>query len=228
MNLTHDPVYGIGNWTDGELYAFLRTGVRPDGTFAPTYMPKYPLMAEYDIESLIAWLRSDRPEVQATQEEAPPSKPSFFTKFLTNVAIKPLPMPAAPIQVPDTQETVAFGRYVADGVYACWACHSADFARQNSLQPSLSFHFYGGGNPMLNLSGEVVPSSNLTPDAQGLPGGYDAAGFLDALKYGKKKNGELTRYPMIPHTVLSDTEVHAVYAYLKTVPPLPDMTPAGK
>ncbi|WP_332368264.1 hypothetical protein [Spirosoma telluris] len=33
-NITQDKEKGIGNWTDGEIMYFLRTSIKPDGTFA--------------------------------------------------------------------------------------------------------------------------------------------------------------------------------------------------
>src|SRR3712207_9407227 len=67
---SQDPEKGIGRWTDGQLLHLLRTGIRPDGSMVGI-MLTYPLMADEDLYSLIAWLRSDAYPVQATKEEAP-------------------------------------------------------------------------------------------------------------------------------------------------------------
>ena len=89
----------------------------------------------------------------------------------------------------------------------------------NELEPTKSEGYCGGGNPMLNMKGEVVYSTNITFDETGIAN-YTEDEFLQAVKYGKKKNGEMLRYPMVPHTQLTDTEVKAIYAYLKTIPKL--------
>ena len=226
MNITQDTFFGIGKWKDGEIYAFLRTGIRPNGTFAPTYMPKFPLMAEEDVYSIIAWLRSDEFAVQPAQTEAPASKPSFFTKFLTTVAIKPLPLPAAPIPLPDTTDALALGRYQANGVYACFACHSADFAKLDMLVPENSLGYYAGGNEMIDLEGNIRLTANLTPDPETGIAAYTEEEFVQAVKYGKRRNGKQVRYPMEPHTGLTDTEAKAMYAFLRTLPPTNN--PKGK
>src|SRR5690348_10263884 len=57
-NITNDPVHGIGNMTDGQVYYLLRTGVRPDGRFLPI-MAKLQKMSDEDLQSIIAFLRSD-------------------------------------------------------------------------------------------------------------------------------------------------------------------------
>jgi cytochrome c2 len=216
-NITHDPEVGIGSWTDGELYYLLRTGIKRDGQYIPPYMVKFPLAADEDIKSIIAFLRSDNYAVQPAKEEAPMSEPSFLTKFLCRVAFKPLPLPAKEVPLPDTNDAVAHGKYLATAVYGCFACHSKDFKTMNELEPEKSEGYFGGGNPLLNMEGKVVYSANITFDPSGIAQ-YSEDDFVQAVKNGRKKDGSMTRYPMKPHTQLTDTEVKAIYAYLKTVP----------
>ncbi len=219
-NITQDPVHGIGAWTDGELYYFLRTGIRKDGSWAPPFMPKFPLMADEDVQSIIAWLRSEDPLLAAAPQEYPPNQYNLLIKFLSNVAIFPPPLPTAPIDMPDTSNTLALGKYVADALCACYACHSADFTKQDPLHPEKSLGFYGGGNPMLNMKGELVPSANITTDKETGIGYWTKEQFREAVKYGKNPKGGPLHYPMFPHTTLSDTEVDAIWAYLQTIPPI--------
>lgn len=220
MNITHDKVHGIGDWTDGELYYFLRTGIHKDGHWSPPFMPKFPLMADEDLYSIIAWLRSDAPALAADPREFPPNKWNLFVKFLTNVAMKPPKYPDGPITIPDTSNLVAFGRYVADDLCACYACHSADFAKVDMGHPEKSLGYYGGGNPLLNNEGEIVHSANITPDKETGIGNWTEAEFADAVRFCKNPRGGLLYYPMFPHTTLSDQEVKAAWAYLQTVPPI--------
>ncbi|MBP6302966.1 MAG: cytochrome c [Bacteroidia bacterium] len=217
-NITHHHEAGIGKWTDGELYVLLRTGLKPDGKYLPPYMPKFPLVADEDLKDIIAWLRSDGDMLQAAENEAPDSEPSFVTKLLCRVAFKPLPMPEQEIKRPDTNDLVALGKYIVDGQIACFACHSKDFKTMNVLEPTKSEGYCGGGNPLLNLSGEIVPSSNITMDKETGIGNYTEEQFINAVKYNKKTDGTLLRYPMVPHSALTDHEVRAIFAYLKTVP----------
>lgn len=217
-NITHHPEAGIGKWTDGELYVLLRTGLKPDGKYLPPYMPKFPLVADEDLKDIIAWLRSDGYALQTAENEAPDSEPSFVTKLLCRVAFKPLPMPEQEIKRPDTNDLVALGKYIVDGQIACFACHSKDFKTMNVLEPTKSEGYCGGGNPLLNLSGEIIPSSNITMDKETGIGNYTEEQFINAVKYNKKTDGTLLRYPMVPHSALTDYEVRAIFAYLKTVP----------
>ena len=220
LNITNDRDHGIGAWTDGELYYFLRTGIHKDERWSPPFMPKFPLMADEDLYSVIAWLRSDDPLLAADSREYPPNEFNLFMKFLCNIAMFPPPVPEQAITIPDTTDKVAFGRYVANGLCACYACHSADFAKQDPIHPEKSLGFYGGGNPMLNLDGELVPTANITMDKETGIGTWTIEQFRDATKYGKNPKGGPLHYPMFPHTTLTDTEVDAIWAYLQTVPPL--------
>jgi len=220
LNITQDKTHGIGNWTDGELYYFLRTGIRPKtGEYVPPFMPKFPRMSEDDIHSVIAWLRSPDPELAADPREFPANKPNFLIKFLCNVAFAPLPLPSQPIIEPDTTNQVALGKYVADGMIGCYACHSADLKTLNDLEPEKTPGFYGGGTVMLDLDGDTgVTTANITMDKETGIGNWTEQQFVEAVRYSKKPTGGLLHYPMLPHAGLSEIEIKAVYAYLQTVP----------
>lgn len=227
MNITHDPEIGIGKWTDGELVHFLRTGLRKNGKYAPSYMPKFPLASDEDIKSLVVWLRSDDPILKANKTEPEQSKPGFLTKFLCNMvpALKPLPLPKEPINQPDTANQLALGKYLANGLYGCFACHSKDFATNNDLEPEKSEGFYAGGNTLIDLKGNKILSKNITPDAATGIGTYTEEEFINVMLNGKRKNGKQIRYPMLPYTRLTEGEVKAMYAYLKTLPPISNQVP---
>lgn len=217
-NITQSNMHGIANWTDAQLVYLLRTGIRPDGSFIPPYMPKFNGMADYDVESIIAWLRSDDPMLAADETVPPASEPSFFTKFLSNIAIKPLPYDGSPRALPDTNNAVEHGKYLATFQLQCFACHSKDFAKVNDLQPELSEGFFGGGNPMTNYDGKVVNTANITMDEETGIGSWTEEDFIKAVKQMQTPHGKVLQYPMEPYPLLSDKEVSHIYAYLQTVP----------
>ncbi|MDB5190831.1 MAG: hypothetical protein JWQ96_394 [Segetibacter sp.] len=219
-NITNDPNAGIGKWTDGELVYFLRTGLRPDGQYVPPYMPKLVHISDEDMNSIIAFLRSDHPNVAADKTQQPECEPSFLAKFLTNIgAFKPFPYPDKPIPGPDTTDLVKHGEYIALYQYECFACHSQDFAKNDYFKPELSEGFFGGGNKMLTREGNELQTLNITMDEKEGIGKWSEGEFVRAVKYGLVPNNKpALRYPMIPYSNLSDKEVRAIYAYLKTVP----------
>jgi len=218
-NITQDPEVGIGKWTDGDIAYLLRTGVEEDGHYTPPYMVKLPHASDEDIQSIIAWLRSGDPLLAPSTTEAPDPEPSFLVKFLCFVAFKPFEYPKNPISKPDTTNVVEWGKYLANGIYNCYACHSADFKTNNELDVEKSEGFYGGGNPMLNEDGSVVVNSaNITMDTETGIGNWTENDFIKTVKYGMCPNGNPVKYPMEPYAGLDSAEVKAIFAYLKTVP----------
>jgi hypothetical protein len=217
-NLTHDEDAGIGTWTDGELAFLLRTGIRRDGLYTPPWMPKLPRMRDEDILSIIAFLRSDDSLVMADPSPDRESEPSFLVKFLTHVAFKPFEYPSAPVTAPDTADAVAYGRYLALDAFDCFACHSGDFKKMNDREPEKSFRFFGGGNPMPDLTGRIVNTANLTPDPETGIGKWTEEQFVKALREGIRPDGRIIRYPMSRRPEFTESESKAIFAYLKTIP----------
>ncbi len=215
-NVTQSNDYGIGSWTDQEIVGLLRTGIKRDGKYAPPYMAKLPHMADSDINAVIAFLRSEQNAAVETADFE--SEPSFLVKFLCRVAFKPFPMPDHNIELPDTNNTLELGKYLATN-FECFSCHSADFKTNDYLEPEKSVGFYGGGNKILNLEGKVIPSANITPDHETGIGSWTKDEFVRALKTGKLEERTL-RYPMLPYNLLTDKEAAAIFEYLQRVPAL--------
>lgn len=218
-NITQDPEIGIGKWSDAQLTYFIRTGINPfTGKYSPPYMPKLMHISDEDLNSIIAFLHSDDPLVQADKTEGPVSEPSFLTKFLCLVAFKPFPFPEKPIPNPDTTNQLEWGKYLALYQLECFACHSADFKKMNVFEPEKSLGFFGGGNVMRNDHGEMITTLNLTPDEETGIGKWTEEEFVKAVKFGIVPNGPALRNPMVPFAQLTDEEAKAIYAYLRTVP----------
>ncbi len=219
-NITQDPEIGIGNWTDGELFYFLRTGIHQDGSWSPPFMPKFSRVADDDLYAIIAWLHSDDPHLTPDRHEFPPNQYNLLVKVLCNTIFSAPPLPEKTITIPDSTDKVALGEYLANGLLDCYACHSGDMMKVDPNDPAKSAGYYGGGIEMQNQDGETVRSANLTMDPETGIGRFTEQQFIEAVKYGKNPRGGTLSYPMTPHTALTDHEVSAIYAFLKTVPVL--------
>ncbi len=104
---------------------------------------------------------------------------------------------------------IAQGRYLADAAH-CDACHTADPARP-----------YAGNRAMQSKFGTMY-SSNITPDPRTGIGRWTESDFTSALRQGKGRHGEYL-YPAMPYTdftKVSDSDVHALWAYFRTVKPI--------
>jgi mono/diheme cytochrome c family protein len=218
-NITQHKTKGIGAWTDGEIAFLLRTGIRRNGQYAPPYMVKLPFASDEDIASIIAFLRSDDAWVAAADVDTPETQPSFLTKLLTRTVFGPFPYPRDPIPEPDRTNAVAYGKYLSTTI-TCFACHSADFKTNDDLHPERSKGYMGGGNVMLDAAGRPIETANITMDAETGIGKWTEAQFIRAVKGGFRPDNTPLLYPMDFYAELTDDEVRAIFAYLKTVPPL--------
>jgi cytochrome c553 len=106
---------------------------------------------------------------------------------------------AAPAPAP----TAEYGSFITR---ACTGCHGKTF---------------GGGRLPGGPSTLPVPL-NLTPDPSGLQG-WTFADFEKLMRTGTRKNGKVLD-PFMPIEALKeldDTEMHAAWAYLQSLPPRP-------
>ncbi|GAB3224651.1 hypothetical protein GCM10027346_05040 [Hymenobacter seoulensis] len=222
-NITQDPNHGIGRWTDAQLVTLLRTGIGPDGRYR-VVMPSFALMSDEDVNSVIAFLRSDNALVKPNATPSKEQEPSFLLKALTNSVMKPTPMPATEVKAPTAENAVAYGRYLVVGRYKCYDCHSKDFKTNNPMEPEKSEGYLGGGNRMLNLEKQEVVTRNITGDPETGIGNWTEEQFARSVKFGMSPKGPLA-YPMPKYSTLSDDEVHAIFAYLQSVPKIKNATP---
>jgi mono/diheme cytochrome c family protein len=219
-NITHSDKAKLHGYTDGELAYLLRTGVKRDGNYAPPWMPKFPLLSDKDLHSVIAYLRSDQPELEPADVVQPAPQPSFLTKLLCRVAFKPLPYPEEPIFEPDPSDKVAWGRYLAVAKFDCYQCHSADFKTNDSFVPENSPGFMGGGNVLIDpTDGKThIFTANITMDKETGIGNWTEEEFSKAVRFAQRPDGKILRPPMVPYAALSEAEVSAIYAWLQTIP----------
>ncbi|WP_020603901.1 c-type cytochrome [Spirosoma spitsbergense] len=219
-NITKDSVQGIGRWSDIQLVTLLRTGVDPKGYKAHFIMPRYPLLADADMQAIVAFLRSNEYSVQTTRYTGPAHKPSILSGFISTFFIKRLPEPKQPIPLPDTVKSLLYGRYLVNSRYQCFACHSAYVQKANLLQPEKTKGYLAGGSKFDDTDEKFVYSANLTSDPETGFGRYTEAEFREVMHLGKKRSGQIVRSPMLPYPLMNNREINAIYQYLKSVPPV--------
>lgn len=136
------------------------------------------------------------------------------------------------------------GRYLV-GITGCHDCHSPklkgmtpDMSRSLSGRPSttaLPSNANGEVHASLDLTAWRGPwgwsvASNLTPDPEsGIGKRYTEASFIQTMRTGKKPNGALVNPPM-PSEVyqnMTDADLRAIWAYLRTVKPIRNFVMAG-
>ena len=217
-NLTQSASNGIPpKYSDAELFYLLKTGIARNGEFMP-YMMR-PMMADEDINDVIAYLRSNDPDVTAADKTVGVSHINFLGKAFIRIASgKPTPFKKG-IARPDENDVAEYGRYLV-GIVGCYHCHSASLLNIDYSFPELSKGYMDGGAKLKSSNGKKIRGSNLTFDNETGIGSYSSADFATAIREGIGPGGYKLRIPMPKFKDLTDKQVQAIYTYLKTLPPV--------
>ena len=213
-NITRDPEHGAGAYTPGELAYLIRTGIGRTGRLMP-YMYR-PNMADQDLDAIIAYLKSDDAAVKPSARKAGKTKYSPVGRLGLSL-VKAGEYRDSSIQKPKS-DAVLLGKYLVDNL-ACYHCHSKSFASLDALDPAKSKGFMGGGNKLRDASGKTIRTPNLTPHATGIQD-WTEAEFRRAITEGVAKDNSVISYPMPLFPELTEEESAAIFAYLKTIPPI--------
>jgi mono/diheme cytochrome c family protein len=207
-NITPDAETGAGRWTDDMFARAIREGVGHDGRALFPAMPYYRSYSDEDVASIVVYLRS----IPAVKHELPKSEIPFPVSRLINTLPEPL---SASVPEPDAATPAGRGEYLIK-VADCAGCHTARGERGEPLA-GMS---YAGGNPFEDGKGGAVAAANLTPDATGISY-YDEALFVKAIRTGHVGARELSPHmPWWVYKGMTDEDLKAIYAYLRTLKPV--------
>ncbi len=208
---------GIGDWTDGEVFRAITTGVRKNGQPIFPVMPhvNYGTLDPEDIESIICYLRT----LPAIENKIPVSEYDFPMNFIINT----IPAKASLSRRPDTSDTLAYGKYIVTAA-ACRDCHTP--FDQGAYNTSLYF----AGGRVFNLPSGAVTTVNLTPDPETGTGSWSKEFFIDKFrKYRNEtdshrkiniKTDFSTIMPWSMYAGMTDLDLAAIYSYLHSLAPI--------
>lgn len=183
------------HFTDAQLAAGIRYGVRPNGTSA-VLMPsgRFIALSDSDIADLIAYLKS----LPQKPSRAGRTQWGFGGRAMLAMGMLPVsarmvdPAQRGPVETPTAP--LALGHYIAES--HCSGCHGADLS----------------GNPQLD-----------SPDLRQAVTHYSASAFAHFFTTGEGRKGKNTKRMsgVIRHELkyLTPAEVSAVYTYLKAPAP---------
>jgi mono/diheme cytochrome c family protein len=207
-NLTPDPETGTGNWSDDALARAIREGIGHDGRTLFPMMPyeHFRHLPDEDLASIVVYLRS----LPAVRNSLPATEIIFPVNYLIRSVPEPILAPVAP---PDLSDPTKRGAYLVE-IAGCSDCHTP----QDRGQPIAGMQF-GGGQEFDGPWGKVA-SANITPDASGIPY-YDEALFVQTIRTGYVKARAINQImPWHVYRNMTDDDLKAVFAYLKTIPPV--------
>lgn len=213
-NITPDDETGIGKWNAEEFYRMMHTGVSRDGTLLYPVMPfaSYTKVRRADADAIYAYLMSVPPVHQ-------PNRPNEFRFPFDNrdllLGWRALYFREGEF-VPDPRQTAEWNRgaYLVQGLGHCAMCHTAI----NAL---------GGTTASQAFEGGMIPNQNwyapsLTSNREAGLGNWAIQDIVDLLRGGAAHRG--TTYGPMAEVVsdslqyLSDADVRAMAAYLKSLP----------
>ena len=201
-NITSDKETGAGNWTDDMFARAIREGIGHDGRAL------YPLMLYYDafkyfsdedIASIVVYLRTLPPVENKLPKRKIPLEVQKAIVHYPRPIYKPIPNYVF-------KNEIDHGKFLVE-IGDCAGCHTA---WESQTKPGI---FAGG----LLLPEDSSYSANITPDKSGIT--YDENTFINVIRTGK--NGSLhSIMPWIAIKNYSDSDLRAIYKYLRTVKPV--------
>jgi len=207
-NISSDPDYGAGRWKDADFVRALRQGIGHDGRTLFPLMPYayFRHLSDEDLAAIIVYERSLAP--------VHIERPKTVLPEDVKKTLQPLP-PVEHVADPDKSDRVKYGEYLVT-VGHCDLCHSPVDEQGNAL-PGLTF---AGGAPLEGPWGPTVASLNLTPDPSGISY-FDEAMFIEAIRNGRVKARLLSSaMPWSYFRNLTDDDLKAIFAYLRTLKPV--------
>ena len=205
----------IKDWTDGEIFRAVTTGVDKFGNALFPVMPyhNYGKMDKEDVYDIIAYIRSLPPIENST--------PDRTIDFPMNFIVNTIPVKASFTEKPPKSDTIKYGAYLLNAA-ACEECHTK--VNKGQIIPELAF----SGGRDFHMPNGVVNSANITPDKGTGIGGWTAEQFVARFKaYTNPANTPVMDSTdvntIMPWTMLAgmDTsDLRSIYAYLQTLKPI--------
>jgi len=216
-NISPDPHYGIGKWSEADFHRALREGLGPDDTHLFPVFPfsSFTGITDGDIADLYAYLMAQPPVAQ-------PDKPHDVT-FPFNMRFglvfwRMLFFDEGPI-TPDPGRDAVWnrGNYLANAVVHCGECHTPrNF--MGALKTSQAF----AGNPQ-GPDGQKAP--NITTDPVKGIGKWSVEDIETVLDTGQTPDFDTVGSGMAEvvkgTSQLTPEDRHAIAVYIKSVKPIP-------
>lgn len=209
--------FHLKDWSDGELFRAVTSGVSRDGRalFPIMPYPSYGKMDREDIYSIIAYIRTLTPV-----ENTPPASESNFPM---NIIIHTIPAENALSPKPAPDDTVNYGKYLVNAA-SCAECHTP--ARRGQI---IEEKIFSGGRYFEMPNGTVI-SKNITPDKETGIGAWTRQDFITRFKAFENADhyaaedlpaGDFnTIMPWSNYAKMTDADLAAMYAYLMSVKPI--------
>ena len=212
-NLTPDPETGLGNVSDSAIARALRYGVGHDGRALLPFMEMQGL-SDDDLTAVVSYLRVQPP----VRNQVPPHYFNLLGKVVKATALsKPIGPSAPPPAQSPRGASVETGRYLAESVSLCWACHT----KRSQMTGAITGPRFGGTTGFTESDDAERSWSppNITSDPEtGRLAQMSEDQFVARFRQGRTLPG--SPMPWQAFSRLAEDDLRAIYRYLKTVPPV--------
>lgn len=212
-NITPDPDTGIGRWTYGEFERAVRRGIGHDGSalYPAMPFPSYARISDDDVQALYAYfMQGVEPVKQANMTSDIPWPlsirwPLAYWRTLFAPSPESLSSAAAPER----------GAYLVQGLGHCGSCHTprALTLQERGLDEGSASY----------LSGAVLNGWQV-PALRGMSH-WSEEEIVDYLGSGRNAKAAVAgeMHDVVAHSTshMSDADLHAIAAYLKSLQPGP-------
>ncbi len=206
-NITQDKDTGIGNWSEDDIKKLMRTGVRPNGVAVASVMPTgfYGIITDSDMDAIAAYVKTIKPVNNKV--------PDPVYRMAAPPQVFPgAEQPYAPAMLDDKLKR---GFYLAT-IGHCMECHTPAPRGRHDWTNDIGrggFEFPGPWG--------VSISRNITSSKDKGIGDWSDAEIKRAITQGIDKDGNHLKPPMGfgYYARMTDADLDAVIAWLRTVPP---------
>ena len=220
-NITPDPDFGIGRWTDAQFLNSMRNGIGPDSRQLYPVFPytSFTKASEQDLLDLKAYLASLAPVRQQSRAHELRFPFSIRASLLVWKWLNFTPGEWRPDASHDA--TWNRGAYLVEAIVHCGECHTPRDA-------------LGGLDRKRWMAGAAMSTSDLkAPNLTGGPDGlsdWTADDIAFGLELGttpdnEAMSGEMAEVVRNSTSHLTAQDRQAIAAYIKALPPLPNAAP---
>lgn len=203
---------GIGSWSEADVRKLLRANLRPDqSTIGADFHKGFEWLADSDVAAITYYIRS----IPAVEQEIEPRRLSFIDRnvtgfFDTRLEVKGL-IPAI-----NPSFKTEYGQYLTDTIGRCGSCHSRP-------ETFLTSEEYLAGGREVSFDGESRIAPNITSSKSAGIGEWSEAALKTFLTTGQAPQGREVDSRFCPvrfYQRAPESDVDAVVAYLRSVPPI--------
>lgn len=209
--------FALGDWTDGEIFRAITSGVSKDGQALFPIMPyhSYGKVEKEDIFAIIAYLRTLEPNKN--------TPPKTELNIPMNLIVNLIPKKAEHSLKDDYNDKVKHGEYLTT-IAACADCHTP--MEKGEYIEGMKF---AGGMEFKFPNGDINRTANLTPDKKTGIGNLTEDQFVFMFKQYADSNyvirdleaGEVnTMMPWLVYRNMKEYDLKAIYSYLMTLEPV--------